>query len=238
MERERYDDLTLILPTLNEVDTAPLIIKSAIRRFPGISITVVDDGSRDGTVDAVKKVSRHNGSIAIIRRDRKGLPKGLTASIIDGIAASRTRYVAVMDADMQHPIGKLYDVERWLSDGYQLVVCSRSSVRGWPLDRKIISKLLSSLGYLVLIVRGKKRCADIFSGYFGIDKKAVYGIIAKNRGRFVDNGYKFLFDLLKCIDSGGEVKIRDVPYEFGNRKFGASKAGAVQVVALLRAFLT
>ena len=238
MPKGQYSSLTLILPTLNESHTAPLMIRDALRGFPGMRIIVVDDGSTDGTVEKVEKISRENGSVRMIDRKKRGLSKGLTASIIDGIAASRTRYIAVMDADMQHPLSKLHDVSRFLRDGYPLVVCTRSSVRDWPIGRKIISKVLSSIGYIVLAARRKERCGDIFSGFFGIDKGEVYGIVKRNRSRFISGGYKFLFDLLKCIDSGSGIRIREVPYAFGNRKFGASKAGAIQVVALLRSFLT
>ncbi len=238
MSRGTYSDLTLILPTLNEFRTVPIIVKSALKEFPGIRVMVVDDGSTDGTVEAVEKLSNGNGNVRLFNRKRRGLPPGLTASIIDGISASRTKYVAVMDADMQHPLSKIRDVSRLLRNGSSLVVCTRSTVKDWPLERVIVSKTLSSMAYLVLVVRGKKRCGDIFSGFFGMEKKRIYGIVRRNKRRFIGGGYKFLFDLLKCIASDSDIRIGEVPYDFGNRKFGASKAGAIQVVALLRSFFT
>ncbi len=232
-----YKDLTLILPTLNERDALPLVLRQVLKSYKGISILVVDDGSMDGTQGIAARFGR-NGKVRLLDRRRMGSAPGLTASIIDGIKESRTRFVVVMDADLQHPPEKIARIKALLEEGYILVVAVRKKVSDWPMHRKIVSNTLSGIGHIVLTINGKKGGRDIFSGFFGADRKAVLKIISANRKRFVGEGYKVLFDLLKCMDPKGDFRITEIGYEFGGRHHGKSKAGVKQAVALLKSFLT
>jgi hypothetical protein len=93
------------------------------------------------------------------------------------------------------------------------------------------------MGNAVLRAQGSTTSSDIFSGYFGIEKKYAERIIRNNNKRFVGEGYKFLFDLLKCIPAG-KTKIEEVPYIFKARLSGSSKAAIGQGVALLKSYLS
>ncbi len=232
-----YGDTTLILPTLNEGETVPVLINRILHDYDGIRILVIDDGSSDGTIGAVRRFAK-SGSVRLIERGRSGLSPGLTASILDGIRRCNTRFVIVMDADMQHPPEKVKEIHSALLKGCQIVVAVRKRVLRWPLHRKLVSKLLSSTGYIVLRVGRKKVTSDIFSGFFGMERGTATRIISSNKRRFVGEGYKVLFDMLKCIDADDKIRICEVPYDFGNRRFGESKAGAMQAIALLKSFFT
>ena len=232
-----YNDTTLVIPTLNEKETLPILIKKVLGSYDGINILVVDDGSKDGTLESMKKFTS-NRRVNVLDRKKLGKKPGLTASILDGIMKSSTRYVIVMDADLQHPAKKISKIHDDLAKGYKLVVAVREQVMDWPLYRKIISRSLSGIGYVILFANGKKVTADIFSGFFGIDRKTAASIISREKVRFVGEGYKFLFDLLKSIDTKDEIAISEVKYSFGNRKFGESKAGAKQVMALFKSYVT
>ncbi|MEM3572230.1 MAG: hypothetical protein QW530_00690, partial [Candidatus Micrarchaeaceae archaeon] len=124
-----------------------------------------------------------------------------------------------------------------LESGYDLAVAVRRTVEGWQFYRKLISKALIYVGYLILFVKGKSRCGDIFSGYFGIRRSLFLQIYNENKTRFVGEGYKILFDFLKCVDSGS-IKICNVPYSFGLRKSGESKAGLKQGLAVIKSFFS
>ncbi len=232
-----YSDTTLVIPTLNERETLPILVRKVLSLYKGINIFVVDDGSRDGTLHTLDKFSAR-GKIRTLDRKTLGRAPGLTASIVDGIMESRTKFVIVMDADLQHPPEKIKEIHKELSKGYGIVVAVRERVLDWPLYRKLISRTLGGIGYMVLFINGKKVTADIFSGFFGVRRAAAAGIISKNRRRFVGEGYKVLFDLLKSIDSAENVRISEVKYSFGNRKFGKSKASTKQAVALLKSYVT
>ena len=231
----QYKEFTVILPTLNEGRNIPELISNLKKRYREIEIIVADDGSKDNTIDEAIRMNKKYGNVKVIDRKKMGREKGLTASVIDGIKRSRTKYVIVMDADLQHPyqvVGKIADR---LLDGDKIAVGIRAEVENWPFYRKFVSKSLIIIGYAVLFLRGSQSCGDIFSGFFGVEREFFMNVYSRNKNRFVGRGFKVLFDLLKCVKKNS-IKVSDVPYVFRNRKFGESKAGAKQVLDLLRSF--
>ncbi len=200
-------------------------------------MVVVDDGSEDLTKSIVKSAAKENARIRLFDREALGMERGLTASIVYGIEKATTKYVIVIDADLQHPPEKIKDVARALEGGSDLAVAYRSKVTDWPLYRKLISKCFMYAGKIILFAEAKETCVDIFSGFFGVRRQAFVSTYKKNRRRFVGNGYKVLFDFLKCIDRG-TLKTTNVPIVFRSREFGASKAGLMQGIALLRSFFS
>ena len=120
---------------------------------------------------------------------------------------------------------------------YDLVVANRAKVTNWAAYRKIISRAFMYLGKIILFIGAKETCVDIFSGFFGIRREEFLSVYRKNKHRFVGEGYKVLFDFLKCIDRG-TLKIGNVPFVFNIRHFGSSKASVGQGMALLKSFAT
>jgi dolichol-phosphate mannosyltransferase len=231
-----YKDFTVVLPTLNEEATIGVLIKKLAGALDGVNIVVVDDGSGDGTRKAVESFRPSSGKVSFIDRKAMGCRPGLTASVSDGILGSTTKYAIVMDADLQHPPETAKRIADALRKGNGLAVAIRADVRKWQLYRKVISKSLITLGYAVLVLRGSERCSDIFSGFFGIDRSLFKKAYTSNKGRFVGGGYKVLFDFLKCNRSGS-LRIAEIPYSFGVRRHGTSKAGMKQGLYLLESFL-
>lgn len=232
-----YNELTVVLPTINEEETIGKLISYLTKSYRGVSVLVVDDGSADRTSEIVRTMSKKDKKIKFVDRRGEGLERGLTNSVIDGISRSRSKFVISMDADLQHPPDVIKRMAHGFDTNHTLVVATRADVTRWELYRRIISKALAYLGYLTLLLRGGTVCNDIFSGYFGVEKKFFESIYTKNKARFVGKGYKVLFDLLKCMRRGS-VEIYEVPYTFYVRKEGSSKATIKQGLALLRSFLT
>lgn len=232
----RYTDVTIVLPTYNEGKNIGRLIARITGDYPGIRVIVADDGSKDGTLDEARRAAKRNGNVSFFDRSKRGLEKGLTGSAVDGILKSRTKFAIVMDADFQHPPEKIGSIIEALRNGNRLVVAVREAVPGWEAHRKAISKLLIVVGYVVLVIRGKARCSDIFSGYFGVERKFFSDTYKNNKSRFVGNGYKILFDLLKCID--GTYRVEEVPFTFNVRAAGKSKASATHVAALVKSFFS
>ncbi len=235
MRSPDYSRFTIIVPTLNERGTIGTMIRRIQHEYYGARVIVVDDGSRDGTRGVVRSLEKTGRRVTLIDRQAEGKRRGLTASIIEGISRSKTRYFVVIDADMQHPLEKVRQIAKLLENGHDLAVAERESVTGWALYRKIISKLLILIGTSVLRGAGSATCGDVFSGFFGMRRSLFMRVYGGNRSRFVGYGYKVLFDFLKCVDNGS-LRVGSVPYVFHARKHGRSKAGARQAVALLKSF--
>lgn len=232
-----YGDTTIVLPTYNEAKNIGKLVSALLNEYEEINILVVDDGSKDRTSVVVKKIGKFYKNVKFFDRSKEKRPSGLTNSIVDGITMSETKYVIAMDADFQHPIEKIGEIRQSLAKGNKLVIAYREKVPGWALYRKIISKSLIYVAYLVLVLRGKERSKDIFSGYFGVEQKFFARIVASHKNSFVGEGYKVLFDLLKCIRKGS-IKIQEVPYTFNVRSAGESKASSRQVIALFKSFIS
>lgn len=85
--------VTVIIPSYNCAALLPRAIESALAQtFTSIAVIVVDDGSTDDTARVVQPYLSH---IRYIRQNNKGLPGARNA----GIRASRSPFVALLDAD-------------------------------------------------------------------------------------------------------------------------------------------
>ena len=214
--------VTLILPTLNEEKSLTELFPILEKNVPGIKVIVADDGSKDNT----KGVSESfQGNLDIFFLDRKNEPiHGLTVSVLHGIKITTTPYFIVMDADLQHPPTKLPEFIERLQENNDLVVGKRVQVvNDWPFHRKVISWGATFLGKLALIIRGRNRCSDIMSGFFGGKTELFKKVIDEHYDEFALKGYKVLFDFLKITRQ--KLKIAEVEYVFGSRHFGSSKIG-------------
>lgn len=114
-------DVTVVVPTRNAARILPDCLES-IRRQGAGGLVVVDGLSTDGTRDIA---ARHGA--AIISDEGRGLPFARAA----GASAARTRYVALVDADVILPDGSLAALLReFLDDGYVALQAGLESEAG------------------------------------------------------------------------------------------------------------
>ena len=85
-----FDNLTVIIPTLNEEGNIRSLIQELNIVLSGVFIIVVDDNSSDNTPRIVRNLSLIYSQILLI--ERKGKPC-LTSSIMMGINNAKTNYV-------------------------------------------------------------------------------------------------------------------------------------------------
>lgn len=211
-----FADTTVIIPTLNESATIGKLLDFLVNKYPGAKVIVCDDGSRDGTPEIVRSFK----GVQFLDRSGKEI-HGLTASVLDGISFTTTKYFTVIDGDCQHPPDKIIDIVKLLRKGEQLVVACRSDVPNWALHRRMISYIAAKLGEALLFMRGSPGCGDVLSGFFGGDTAFVHDLINRKKGSFELEGYKVLFDILKI--SPGNIRISEVDYVFQTRAGGESK---------------
>ncbi len=232
-DKKLFDKLTVIIPTLNEVDTIGAVMGEVFTRCPEAEILVADDNSRDGTIEIVNSIIQKGHPVRILVR--KGKIKGLTASILDALELVERPNIAVIDGDLQHPPSKIPELVSKL-DGADVVVGVRKSVAGnWSYHRRMISKLGDILARFRLSLRGVE-CSDPLSGFFAIRTDLMKDIVNKQRWRFPGKGFKVLFNLLKCIPKG--TRTAEIFYTFDLRKGGDSKLGNLQLLAFVRSLLT
>jgi dolichol-phosphate mannosyltransferase len=92
----------IIIPTYNEVDNIPSLIKAILALALGVDILVVDDNSPDGTGNQVLALQENCPALHLLARSQKD---GLGQAYLAGFAwAKEHDYEAViqMDADWSH----------------------------------------------------------------------------------------------------------------------------------------
>ena len=221
----KYTDMTIVIPTLNEEKNIEKLISLLKKTYKGISIIVVDDGSKDSTQAVAKKAGAR-----VIDRSQK-LIHGLTISVIEGICTAKTQYAIVMDGDMQHPYEKIKDIAEALETSAVVVGTREQVLNDWPLHRRVMSKIAISLGHLRLKISGLY-CKDIVSGFFGMKTKLFKDIVAKKYDKYELKGYKVLFDTLKYLPKN--TPVAQVPYDFGLRSEGMSKINYKHIFIYLK----
>ncbi|MGI0046837.1 MAG: glycosyltransferase [Nitrosotalea sp.] len=216
----RSRSLSVIIPTYNESQNITKmldIVSSCLHPETNAEIIVVDDNSPDGTgkiVEEYARKSRARGWCEIKIVNRKD-ERGLSSAILAGIRASVGESVVVMDSDFSHPpetIAKM--MEEMKSSDCDIVVASRyvkgGSITGWPFKRKLISKGATKIAQQSLGIKIK----DPMSGFFAFRRHVIGNI------KFEAIGYKILLEIL--VKARG-AKVREIPYNFTNRRSGASK---------------
>jgi dolichol-phosphate mannosyltransferase len=225
-----YNDTTIIIPTFNEQENISELINLITKEYPKIKIIVSDDGSKDKTQEIVKICAKKNRNISLLNRSKEKI-HGLTASVYDAAKKTETKYLVLIDGDLQHPPEKIKDIVKELRKGHDIVAGARKKIFDWTLDRRAISNTATLLGKTRLFIKGAN-CKDILSGFFGTKKEIITNI---KKEKFEMYGYKILFDILKNTER--KAKIRDVYYVFGKRKKGYSKIGLKQIFSFFRALI-
>jgi len=220
--------LSVILPTYNERENLPEVV-AQIRRLPiDVECVIVDDNSPDGTGEVAEQLASKDPSIKVIHRPRKA---GLASAVYAGLSKASAPYVAVMDADLQHPPHLLTQMLRALEDGYDLVVASRyvrgGGVVGWPLIRRLVSRVATLLAHLT--VPRSRAVKDPMSGYFALKREVLESVRV-----YSPIGYKLLLTILA---KGRYSKIKEVPMVFRRRLRGESKLDKREVLTYLKLLL-
>ena len=102
IDKKSYNDVTVIIPTLNEGRSIGDLLSSIVALYPEVHCLVADDGSIDRTKEVVLGLHKGNPNVMLLDRSKEPV-KGLTASARDGIYCCKTPYFVVMDGDTQHP---------------------------------------------------------------------------------------------------------------------------------------
>ncbi|MDP2297559.1 MAG: glycosyltransferase family 2 protein [Pseudolabrys sp.] len=219
-------ELTIILPTFNERDNLPVMVERIGRALPGVDweILVVDDNSPDGTSAAARMLGETDRRIRCIRRVGR---RGLAGACIEGMLGSQARYVAVMDADLQHDETLLMAMLKKLRAGAtDLVVASRyvgdgaaqkgEAIGGFSAGRARASRWSVALSRRLL----KVDLTDPMSGFFMIRRDLVDAMAPQ----LSTQGFKILLDI--AATGHGQLRTAEIPYVFGARLHGESKLDA------------
>ena len=216
--------VTIVVPTYKEVESLPHLIDriAAVRGAAGLDIEllIVDDDSRDGSVELV--AARPEPWVQLIVRTTD---RGLSQAVLEGLRRARGDVLVCMDGDLSHPPEALPAMLRKLDEGADFVVGSRYTKGGttshdWGVLRWLNSRVAT------LLARPLTTIDDPMAGYFAL-RRATF-----ESGRdFNPVGYKIGLELIvKC----GCERVVEVPIQFEDRRFGESKLTLAQQLYYLQ----
>jgi dolichol-phosphate mannosyltransferase len=102
MTESSHLQLSVVVPVFNEQDNvAPLVreITTALRGITSFEIVYVDDHSRDGTADVLKRLRAEVPELRVIRHLQQS---GQSTAVRNGVKAARGGWIATLDGDGQN----------------------------------------------------------------------------------------------------------------------------------------
>lgn len=103
----------------------------------------VDDGSKDNTLNSIRKLAEYDDSVKYISFSRNF---GKESALFAGLKNSSGDYIAVMDADLQDPPNLLPEMFRLILTGdYDIIATKRVSRKGEPKLRSFFARIFYKL---------------------------------------------------------------------------------------------
>lgn len=226
--------VAIIIPTYNEKenlqDLLPKIIDILNNCDLDGRIIIVDDSSPDGTGTLAKELSEKLGKISVITRNKK---LGIGSAYKTGFEAAlfqQCEGIFEMDADGSHNPLYIPKFITKLKKGYDLIIGSRyvltGKVHDWPLSRRIISKVTSTLTRGIFGLKTR----DPTSGFRAYSARALNKI---DLSKVKSDGYAFQVEMvLRCEKRG--LQICEIPIEFLDRAKGKSKLNYEEMLSFLK----
>src|SRR5947209_14986673 len=228
-------ELTVVVPTFKERDNIPLLVAKLAGTLAGVEweVVFVDDNSPDGTAAVARKIGETDARVRCVRRIGR---RGLAGACIEGMLSSQARYVAVMDADLQHDETQLTAMLTRLRGGIDLAVASRyvdgrSAAGLSSAGREQASRISTDIARRLLGVT----LSDPMSGFFMMRRDRFEELAPQ----LSSQGFKILLDIVAT--ARGSLRIAELPFVFGERQHGESKLDtrvALDFAALVLAKLT
>lgn len=213
-------DKIIIIPTYNEIENIEKIVRKVLSLEEGYDILIIDDGSPDGTADAVTRLMEEfKDRLYLIQRQGK---QGLGTAYLTGFKWALERdyeYIFEMDADFSHDPDDLVRLYTACKNGAGLSIgsryCNGVSVVNWPIGRIIMSYFASVYVRKVLGIK----IYDSTAGFICYRRETLLALDLDNVRM---KGYGFQIEMKYSVYKLG-FKIEEVPVIFVNRKEGTSK---------------
>jgi phenylacetate-CoA ligase len=222
-------EISMIAPCLNEEKNIVSLVKRINKSLDktGIKgeIILIDDGSRDKTLEVMKKIKSKNKNLIIVKHKDN---KGIVESWKSGLKKARGRYIVTIDSDLQYlpeDIPRLYNEIK--NSKYDLVQGWRREDEKKDLIRDFLSKTLS----FVLNKIFSMNLRDIKSGFI-IYKKEVFKDILSYK-----KDYRLFQHFVTIAAYWKGYKIKQIPVKFAKRKHGKSFIGMIPIKFIVKVLL-
>ena len=205
--------ITAVVPCYNEEAVIELFYKEICRVAGELSLRAdfefmfVNDGSSDGTLKKMQELRREDKRVCFLSFSRNF---GKEAAMYAGLEHATGDYVAVIDADLQHPPALLIPMfDALTKEGYDSAAAQRISRKGEPRLRSFVSRRF----YRVLAKLSQIEVVEGEVDYRLMSRAMVNAVLLMSeRNRFT-----------KGIFSWVGFKTKWIPYENVERAAGKTK---------------
>ena len=218
-------DLSVIIPVYNEEARVGKTLEGCLAYLHKsklkAEILVVDDGSRDKTLQVVEKIKKRSKGNSVLKVLQQGMNRGKGAAVRMGALAAQGEVVLFMDADNATPLSEFEKFRPLFRQGIEVVVGSRAVDRTQvripqPLYRQVLGRA-ANLVIQVLVVWG---IWDTQCGFKAFSKKAASSIFPLQT---IDR-FGFDFELLFLAHKLG-FSIREVSVQWFNSPYSKVRLG-------------
>ncbi len=227
--------ITVLVPTRNEAGNIEELLYRLNKTLINIhaEILFVDDSS-DTTPEVIRSLEGcyRNIEVHLIHREGADRAGGLGGAVVAGLRAACSPYVCVMDADLQHPpelVRKLFVAIQ--DQAADIVVASRRTTDAdageLGLARNLVSRSLDLTARAMFPGRFQN-ISDPLTGFFILRKDVI------NIDQLHPNGFKILLEILV---RNPNIRKFEIPFHFGTRHAGKSKASTAEVFRYLQLLL-
>jgi putative flippase GtrA len=219
--------LSVVLPTREESGNVEAIAARLADVLPGMPVEVIFvDDSDDETPETIRRI-RSERPVRLLHRPPAERWGGLGGAVVDGIRMARGEWVCVMDADLQHPPEAIEDMlAKATATAAQVVVASRfcpgGGVGAFHRVRRAMSRVSSRTA--LTLFPALRHVTDPMSGFFLVRRDAL------DLDGLHPHGFKILLEIL--VRTPG-LRVAEVPYQFGRRHAGKTKASVREAIRFL-----
>ena len=207
-------DISVIIPAFNECESLPELSAwiARVMQEHGYSYEVlfVDDGSTDGTWEAVRRLSADDPHVHGLRFRRN---YGKSAALYCGFERAQGEVVFTMDADLQDSPEELPEMYRMITEqGWDLVSGWKQQRKDNALTKNLPSKLYNATARRITGIK----LHDMNCGLKAYRREVVKSI------EVYGEMHRYIPYLAK---NAGYTKITEKPVHHEKRKYGRSKFG-------------
>ena len=219
--QDRLSSLSFFFPAYNEEEHVAATVRKALEILPryatDLEITIVDDGSRDGTAAVADELAALHPGVRVIHHTRN---RGYGAAIRTGLAGATKEFVFYTDGDQQFDVADLGRLIAVL-EGADAVVGYRL-VRRDPWRRRVIAWVYNRL--IRVLFGGGFRDVDCA---FKLFRAGVFAKVPPASIR--SNGAFFSAELLLTMRASG-LTVRQVGVPHYPRLAGLPKGAPPRVI--------